>query len=505
MSAKTDNNQVPENTPTDSQPKSLRDQVRTAVIWRSGAQIAGQMITWGSTFFVIRILSPSDYGLYAMTAVILNLLSLVNGYGLANAVIQRKEITPQVLRQLFGMLILLNGTLATIQLVSAPYVASYYGQPEITGLLRVQALLYATNPFMALAYAVLSRKMEFKAQAQANLFSAVVGAMAALAGAMAGLGVWTLVIASIVGFATRALAMTVAANSWMLPSFNFSGALSLATFGGLMAAGQFFWFLQTQTDIFIAGRAFTAHGLGIYTTSLFLTQMFVTKFVPPINEIAFSAYAKVQDDPNAIAQGFLKSVRIIFLAGMPFCLGLAAVSRPLVPTVLGEQWIEAVPVVALLGFAMPLMTLQVLFGPAVNATGNPKIITRIHALGAVVMTIFYFIGVPYGPTGIATAWIAGYAVLVALSLPQILPILNVKLSDLAIALAPPALAGALMYVGVFALDQTMAPDVSILHLALLVLTGGAIYGLALVLFARGRISELIDLIRKRRGPEQQPA
>ena len=361
----------------------------------------------------------------------------------------------------------------------------------------MQAILYATNPFMALAYAVLSRRMEFKAQAQANLLSAVAGAIAALAGAIAGLGVWTLVIASIVTFGTRALGMTIAANSWMRPSFNFADAWTLATFGGLMAAGQFFWFLQTQTDIFIAGRAFTAHGLGIYTTSLFLTQMFVTKFVPPINEIAFSAYAKVQDDPNAIAQGFLKSVRVIFLAGVPFSLGLAAVSRPLVPTVLGPQWLEAVPVVTMLGLAMPFMTLQVLFGPAVNATGNPKIITRIHALGAVVMTIFYFIGVPFGPTGIATAWIAGYAVLVALSLPQVLPVLNVKLADLAIALAPPALAGSLMFAGVYALDQSMAPETSIQHLALLVLAGGVIYGLSLVLFARQRISEVIDLARRR--------
>ncbi len=72
---------------------SLRDQVRSAVIWRSGSQIVGQLITWTSTFLVIRILSPADYGLYAMTSVLLVLLNLVNGYSLANAVIQKREIT----------------------------------------------------------------------------------------------------------------------------------------------------------------------------------------------------------------------------------------------------------------------------------------------------------------------------------------------------------------------------------------------------------------------------
>ena len=72
-------------------PESLRNQVRSAVIWRSGTQILGQMLAWVSTFLVIRILSPSDYGLFAMTQVVLVLLNMLNGYGLASALIQRGE------------------------------------------------------------------------------------------------------------------------------------------------------------------------------------------------------------------------------------------------------------------------------------------------------------------------------------------------------------------------------------------------------------------------------
>ncbi|RYG87084.1 MAG: lipopolysaccharide biosynthesis protein, partial [Alphaproteobacteria bacterium] len=175
-------------------PDSLRDQVRRALIWRSGSQIVGQLITWGSTFLVIRILSPSDYGLYAMTAVVLGLLSLMNGYALANALIQKRDISPQLLRQLFGMLIVLNVTLAVVQIVAAPLIASYYQQPMVTDLLRVQALIYLTNPFLALGYAVLSREMDFRRQAQVNLGAGVLAALAALTGALSGLGVWTLVL-----------------------------------------------------------------------------------------------------------------------------------------------------------------------------------------------------------------------------------------------------------------------------------------------------------------------
>ena len=129
---------------------SFGAQVRSAVIWRSGTQIFSQLVAWASTFLVIRILSPSDYGLFAMTSVVLVLLSLLNGQGFANAAIQQREGGTQQLRQLFGLLLAVNLALALLQVLAAPLVAAYYSQPMVADLLRVQALIYLTNPFLAL-------------------------------------------------------------------------------------------------------------------------------------------------------------------------------------------------------------------------------------------------------------------------------------------------------------------------------------------------------------------
>ena len=106
--------------------ESLKAQVRSAVIWRSGTQILGQLLTWASTFIVIRVLSPSDYGLFAMTQVVLVLLNMLNGYGLASALIRRDDASRHAQRQLFGMLILLNLALAAIQfsITGPPSIAS---------------------------------------------------------------------------------------------------------------------------------------------------------------------------------------------------------------------------------------------------------------------------------------------------------------------------------------------------------------------------------------------
>lgn len=477
-------------------PESLRNQVRSAVIWRSGTQILGQIVAWAATFLVIRMLDPSDYGLFAMTQVILVLLNLLNGYGLASGLIQKADVDDRAIRQLFGMLLLLNLGLGALQFLLAPLAAAYYRQPIVADLLRVQALLYIATPFIAFPYALLARAMDFRKQAQVNLLSSVAGAVAAISGAYAGLGVWTLVLAPIVLFGTRAIGMTWAAGSLMWPSFDFRGAGEMARFGGLIATGQLFWFLQSQSDVFIAGRSFDPHWLGIYTTSLFLTQILVSKFIPALNEVAFSAYARMQRDAEGTATAFARSVRLIMVVAMPFYLGLAVTADPLVHVALGEKWVEAGPVVQLLALAMPFMTLQVLFAPATDARGRPGLGAQIAAIGALLLPAAFLVGVRWGVTGLAWAWIAIWPVFLLVTAARSLPVIGLSVRAWLAAILPPASAAVAMALIVGLIDRLLPPLAPLPHLALLVAIGAAIYAAWLWVFARATVADAIAMIRR---------
>jgi O-antigen/teichoic acid export membrane protein len=477
-------------------PGSFKNQVRSAVIWRSGSQILAQLVQWAATFLVIRILDPRDYGLFAMTGVVLVFLNMLNGYGLASGLIQRETISQREVRQLFGMLIVLNVGLGLAQFALAPLAAAYYRQAIVADLLRVQALLYLSTPFIALPYALLSRRMDFRHQARANITASCLSAAAAVTGALLGWGVWTLIAAPLVLFTVRGAMMTWSARSLVWPSFDFRGSSGLMRYGGVIAAGQLFWFLQTQVDVFIAGRHFSPHLLGLYTESLFLTQIFVTKFVPPLNEVAFSAYARIQHDRDAVAAAFVRSVRMIMLAAMPFYMGLAAISRPLVLALLGEKWGEMAPIVHLLALAMPFMTLQVLFSPACDACGRPDIGVRNGAVGAAILGVAYLIGVHWGPIGLATAWLTAYPLYLAISTWRSLPVIGATLRDLVDAIAPAALAAIAMALIVRVAADALPTSVPIERLAILVVVGALIYGAWLAIFARGTVREFIAVVRR---------
>jgi O-antigen/teichoic acid export membrane protein len=472
-------------------------QIMRAVAWRSGSQIIAQMIMWAGTFFVIRILDPRDYGLFAMTQSVLVFLSLLNGQEFAGSLVQAPVVTKRQIAQVFGLLIVLNGLIAIAQLLLAPLAAEYFHHPLVATMLRVQALLYLSTPLIAIPGALLSRDLNYHIQAKVNLGSALIGAGVSLGMALAGFGVWTLVIAPICCFWTRAIGLTIAARMLVLPSFDLRGAGHMIRYGGAMLASSCFWLFQTQADVLIGGRSVDAHHLGLYAESLFLAQIVTTKFVPPLNDVAFSAYSRLQHDRAAAARAFEKSVRLILIAALPFYAGLAVTAEPFVSVVLGDKWLEMAPIVRLLALAMPFVTVQILFTPATTALGHARVQVWSAAAGAVIMPIAFFLGVRFGIIGLAWSWVIGFPLLTIVTATMAMPIIGTSAARLWRAAMPSLLASIGMAAMVIVIDGFVHDWPALPRLALLVSSGVAAYGVLTMLVARDVLAEMVGLLKLR--------
>lgn len=474
--------------------------VRSAVIWRSGSQVLGQIITWTTTILVVRLLNPSDYGLFAMTQAVLAALNFLNGYGFASSLIQAREVEDYRIRQVFGLLLAVNFALAVVLFFAAPLASRYYSQPEITAMLRVQCLVFLTTPLIALPSALLARKLDFRRQAVINLATSVAGASTSIGLALAGYGVWALVWAPLVMFVTRGIGLTIAAGGLVRPAFDFRGAGDIVGYGTAMTLVQMFWIVQSQSDILIAGRAFDPHSLGLYSESLFLVLIFTGRFVPPLNEVAFPAYVELRNEGKSIGPAWISSARLTMLIAAPFYVGLSLVADPLVRTFFGPKWTEMIPIVAGLALVMPAMTLQIVCAPATNALGRPRINLYTSIVGAVIMPVCFWFGVHYGPDGLVAAWRIAAPLLLAATLALTLPVIGTSLRSLVVALWPVAVACATMAAGVILVDRMVAGFAPLVHLLLIAAVGAGFYGLTLWAMWPQLIRDGWSLLRGRKVP-----
>ncbi len=471
--------------------------VRNALIWRSGSQIAAQIVTWTATLIVVRMLDPHDYGLFAMSQVVLVALNFLNGHSFASSLIQQDEVTPRRIAQVFGLLIVFNAVLAAAQIALAPAAAAYFRQPVIADMLRVQALLYLILPFIALPTVLLARHLDFRSQAKADMAGALAGAGAALWGAYHGYGVWTLVIAPIVLQTVRAIGLALAAGRLPLPSFDFRGLHAIVAFGSALILCQFFWVIQSQSDIFIAGRSFDPHHLGLYSEALFLTLIFTAKFIPPLNEVAFPAYTQLAREGGDVGKAFVSAARLLMFVAMPAFLGMSAVAGPMVDTLMGPKWHEMIPLVAALPLAMPFFALQIICSPTTNALGMPKIYVRSSLAGAIIMPAAFLIGSNWGAQGLVHAWQVAAPLLLVVTLLLTLPVIGVRWTTLARTIAPSALAALFMAAVVWAAEARIDGIAPWAELALLVALGGALYLSAMWVFARDTVHQLLSFVTRK--------
>lgn len=482
---------------TAATPAAFAARVRSAVAWRWGSQVLAQIIAWTSTIVVVRLLDPSDYGLFAMTQAVFVTLNFLNGYSFATSLIQASEVDQRRIGQAFGLLILANAALALAQFALAPVAADYYGEPAVATMLRVQALIFLTTPFIALPSALLARRIEFRSQGLVNLVSAAVAAGTALALAWGGFGVWALVFAPIAGFATRAIGLTIAARMLVWPVFDFRGAGDIISFGGALTLCQLFWIVQSQSDILIAGRTFSPHELGLYSEALFLTLIFTGRFLPPLNEVAYPAYSELHKNGQPLGPAFLRSARTVMMLAAPLYVGLGLTAFPLVATVFGPKWLEMAPIASGLAFAMPAMALQIICSPTTNALSRPRIYLLTSFAGAVIMPIAFLAGAGQGAQGLVHAWWVAAPLLLVVTLALTLPAIGLRFADLLRTLQPIAFACAAMAVVVIALRYAMAGMPPPAQLVALVPAGAAAYALVLWLGWPQVVRETLAMLRQR--------
>jgi O-antigen/teichoic acid export membrane protein len=475
---------------------AFRADVLSGLRWVAGAKLLGQLVTWGITIVVMRILDPEDYGVLAMATVLVAFLAMMAQFGVGAAAVQAVDMDEARLRQIFGLVILINSALFLLLFLTAPLVGWFFDEPRLVAIIRVLGLQFVLMMFSVIPSAQLSRKLDFKGQSLVDLSGAIASSLAALASALAGLGVWSLVWASLVMEAWRGAGLNIIAPFRLWPDFRLRGTRRFLLFGGNLTAARIVWFFYSQADIVIAGKLLGRDLLGVYSVALHLASMPVHKLSAVINQVAFPAFARIQNDREKFASHFLLAVRMLSFAAFPVLWGLSSVASELVVLLLGEKWRAAALPLQLLALIMPLHMLAPFLNTAAQGIGRADIALKQMLLAALVMPIAFVAGSQWGLVGLSLAWVLVFPLVLWWGLVIFLPVIGLGVTDVLSAIARPALAALGMYIAVFSVRGLLDPAAHLMvHLAILVLAGALVYGALALALNRAGCREALDLMR----------
>ena len=469
----------------------------SALFWAGGGRVLGQVFTWAITIVVIRLLSPSDYGLLAMATVFVSFLHLLAEAGLGYAIVQVPELDALKLRRIFGAVILIDLALFLLQVAAAPAIAHFFEEERLVLIIQALALNHLLAIFAVIPDSLLARKLDFKRQSVIRLAGVIVGSLCTLGFAFSGYGVWALIIGNLVTHLLVTVAINVMAPYLKWPDFSLKGMRSLVVFGGQVTASRVMWSLYSQADMFIAGKVLGKELLGLYSVAMHLASLPVQRISGIVNQIAYPAFAQAQHQPETVPAHMIKGIRMLSFFSFPVLWGISSIAQEIVAVLLGPKWEPAVVPLQLLPLVMPISMLSPFLNTALQGIGHGRIAFLNVCTAFVVMPAAFWIGTNWDLLGLSMAWLIGFPLVFIINLKRMLPLLGLELSDALAAMALPALAAVGMYACVSMVRQLSAPGVpaSVL-MAMLIVAGIASYAIITLMTNKSGVREVVDLFRK---------
>lgn len=450
-----------------------------------------------------RLLAPADFGLLALAMIVFNMVNYFTDLGMRPTVVQTKEDINKVAH--FAFVIVMAASIAftmLIILLAQPLTTLLGGSPELVDILRWMSLYVTIDGLWIIPEALLRRDMRFKQLSLSHIPGELASSLIAIPLAIAGFGVWSLVIGQLAGKFLQVIIVWIFYRPWIWlrpQKWDRDIVRGMLRFGLPSMGSGLTKFFQNQIDTLIVGRQLGTTAVGLYNKAFTLTTRLSDMLTTSIfGNVLFPSYSRIQDDKPRMARAYLKSTSMVFLIIVPVSIGLAITAPLLVPILLGPRWVPMIPVwqlFSLYGLTRPISTNS---APIFSASGQPRRnMTASLVLIAVMVPLILLLIDPYGITGAALA--VSLANLVAMGfnvyqVNQILPGTGVKSLLQGV---PFMIAGGIMALGVLLIQQpliNLAGGENILALILIIVVAALIYLAAILILQRALVVEIYTLL-----------
>jgi len=465
---------------------SVKQMVVQGFFWVFLAGIIVNVTQFVIKILLARLLAPSDFGVVAIALSILNSISLFQDLGLGTALIQRKKDVEESFNSVFVFVVAFGIFLSVLLVIFSSSLATYFNDER---LVKVILLLAITLPSGAVSipYAsYVSKNLLFYHKFIAITVSLLCGSLLSLVLAVYGYGYISLVFGYLTGAVLYTLLLVIL-TKWK-PKFRFDLVVfkQLVNYGKYVLFANFMAIFLSQGDNFVVSKILGSVQLGYYTMAYSLATLPAVNIAHAISTVVFPTFAKLQDNTQILASGFIKSMTLINNIVFPVSIGAVVISPFIFNNLIGEKWLPAQSSFIILSFLALIKSLTVMPSYFLQGTGGSRTDFRIISLGIFVMVLFILPAVyNFGIVGVSIVMFVAYAFAFTNYLVKSAKKMCVAPQKIGKSFLPAVIASFFMVVvGVFARDILFGKTHTIFNLIIIVLLCSTTY--IFVLFCADR-------------------
>ena len=452
-----------------------------------------------------RLLSPADFGLVAIAMSVMMIVEAVSELPVGQALVRLPVLTNPHYDTAFTLFLLRGVGLALILIGLSWPLAQIYGDDRLIGLICALGIAPAARSLGSIRTIDFAKKLDFRP----NLICDFVGKSSALAISVSlawGTGsYWSIAAGTIAAPVAGAIASYLIAPYW--PKLTLREWREFAGFLGWSTASQAVNALNWQMDQLLLGRFVNRWDLGRFSMASNLavlpTQVIVVQVLNPL----MVAFSLIRGNSGRLAAAYQHSATAIVGAGIPIMVGISLISEPMIRIILGEQWMEAAPILRWLSLAIVPSLFVAPLAPLSMALNQTKIFLRLSSIEFIFkFPLMLFGTLYYGLAGVLVVRLTTAIVVAACSMFAVRGLIRLPIRTQVFGPWRPIGSCLLMAMIVFPLERRLTGVQEflplVLGLAAVVSSGAATYGASIFLLWRlagcpdGFESRIVGAVRK---------
>lgn len=337
-----------------------------------------QLISFGSTFILTILLSPSIFGVFFVVSAVISFLSYFSDFGLAAALIQKKDDpTRDELVSTFTLQQVLVGSICIAAFILSPYFGKYYGLNR-DGVFLLQALLvsFFLSSLKTVPSILLERKLKFELLVIPQILETAAFYFVAILFAYRGGGIVSFAYAAIIRGIIGLIAIYII-SPWQIGiGFSYSSVKHLLNFGIPFQANSLLALVKDDLMTLFLGKILPLSQIGYLGWAKKWAEAPLRLIMDNIIRVTFPAYARLQERKEILGKAIGKSFFFLGLFIFPTSLLLILFINPMVNLI--PKYIKWQPAV----FAFYMYT----FSAILSAFSSP-LVNALNAIGKIKTTL----------------------------------------------------------------------------------------------------------------------
>lgn len=360
--------------------------------WVFLGKIVVRVLILARLVVLARILSPDDFGLIGIALLVLDTMETFSQTGFEQAIIQKKETDREETDISWTILILRSFLLSGLMLFSAPFVADFFKTPESASIIRVMSFIFLLRGFTNIGVYFLKKDMDFYRDFLFNASGAVVSLVVSVALAMIWNDVWALVYGIIAGEVVKVIYSFFIHPYLPRLNFHFHKAMEIFHYGKWLFLSNILFFSIHSIGPYIVGRMLNTYWLGLYQMAYRIATLPMREITHVIAQVMLPAYSRMQNDLADFRETFIKVSQVVSFVTIPLTSVILVNAEGLTRFVLGEKWLEMVPILQILCVYGGMAAIKALSGPVFMAMGRTDIeakfpLFRLPLLAAIMIPL----------------------------------------------------------------------------------------------------------------------